>query len=137
MDRALGSGTVAGALREAACTVEVHDRHFHQAAKDADWLREVGRRGWVVLTKDRHIRTRRNELVTLLSAGVGAFVLTAADLGGAEMADAFVRALPRMRRIVTGQRRPFIARVSATGSVTLMVKGLPRWLRRQLRRQGD
>lgn len=133
MDRSLGTGTVAEALRQAGCNVEIHDRHFQQAAKDADWLREVGHRGWIVLTKDRHIRTRRNELIALLSAGVGAFVLTASDLSGTEMAAAFVRALPRMRRIVIGQTRPFIAQVSAGGTVTLIVKGAPRWLRRQLR----
>jgi hypothetical protein len=35
VDRALGTGTVAGALRNGGCNVEIHDQHFHQAAKDA------------------------------------------------------------------------------------------------------
>ena len=138
MDRALGTGTVAEALRRAGCAVEIHDRHFPEAAKDTEWLPEVGRRRWVVLTKDHHIRTRQNELVALLSANVAAFVLTAADLTGSEMAEAFVRALPKMRRMLTGQPRPFIARISLGGSVTLIVRGMPRWLRKQLNRQdGD
>lgn len=135
MDRALGTGTVAEALRRAGCAVEIHDQHFAQAAKDTEWLPEVGRRRWVVLTKDHHIRTRQNELVALLSANVAAFVLTAADLTGPEMAEAFVRALPKMRRTLTGQPRPFIARISRGGSVTLIVRGMPRWLRKQLNRQ--
>jgi hypothetical protein len=118
------------------CTVEIHDTYFRQAAKDTEWLPEVGRRGWVVLTKDHHIRTRQNELVSLLAAGVAAFVLTAGDLNGSEMAEAFVRALPRMRRMLVGQPRPFIARVSPQGTVRLIVRGMPRWLRKQLRRQG-
>jgi hypothetical protein len=59
---------VAEALRAAGCTVEIHDRHFAQDAKDAEWLPEVGRRGWVVLTKDRHIRTRQSELIKLAFA---------------------------------------------------------------------
>jgi hypothetical protein len=89
VDRALGTRTVADALRERGCRVEIHDQHFSQAAKDAEWLPEVGRRSWVLLTKDRHIRTRQNELVSLLAAGVGAFVLTAGDLSGPEMAHLF------------------------------------------------
>jgi hypothetical protein len=89
----------------------------------------------VVLTKDHHIRTRQNELVALLSANVAAFVLTAADLTGPEMAEAFVRALPKMRRTLIGQPRPFVARISRGGSVTLIVRGMPRWLRKQLNRQ--
>lgn len=136
MDRALGTGTIADALRRAGGAVEIHDEHFAQAAKDTDWLPEVGRRRWVVLTKDHHIRTRQNELVALLSAGVAAFVLTTGDLTGPEMAKVFVRALPRMRRMLVGQPRPFIARVSAAGSVTLIVRGIPLWLRRQLHREG-
>jgi hypothetical protein len=77
VDRALGTLTVAEALRASGCKVEIHDRHFAQDAKDAEWLPEVGSRGWVVLTKDRHIRTRQSELIALLGAGVAAFVLMA------------------------------------------------------------
>lgn len=135
MDRALGTGAVARAMRVAGSAVEIHDQHFPQGAKDTEWLTEVGRRGWVVLTKDHHIRTRQNELVALLSAGVAAFVLTAADLTGPEMAEAFVRALPRMRRMLVGQPRPFVARVSGSGQVTLVVRRVPRWLVRRLARE--
>ena len=134
MDRALGTVIVAEALRGAGCAVEIHDHHFPQNAKDTDWLPEVGRRGWVVLTKDHHIRTRQNELIALLAAGVAAFVITAGDLSGPEMARAFVRAAPKMKRMLVGQPRPFIARVSPAGVVTLIVRNMPRWLRRQLRR---
>jgi predicted nuclease of predicted toxin-antitoxin system len=137
VDRALGTVTVAEALRRAGCAVEIHDRHFAQDARDAEWLPEVGRQGWVVLTKDHHIRTRQVELIALLSAGVAAFVLTAGDLSGPEMAQAFVRALPKMKRMLVGQPRPFIARVSPSGVVTLILRGLPRWLRRELRRRAD
>jgi hypothetical protein len=136
VDRALGTLTVAEALRASGCKVEIHDRHFAQDAKDAEWLPEVGSRGWVVLTKDRHIRTRQSELIALLGAGVAAFVLTAADLSGPEMARAFQRAVPRMRRILVGQPRPFVARVSPDGAVALLVRGMPRWLRREQRRAG-
>jgi predicted nuclease of predicted toxin-antitoxin system len=136
VDRALGTFTVAEALRVAGCRVEIHDRHFAQDARDSQWLPEVGRRGWVVLTKDHHIRTRRNELIALLVSGVATFVLTAGDLSGSDMAEAFVRALPKMKRVLVGQPRPFIARVSPGGAVTLIVRGMPRWLLRQVRRKG-
>jgi hypothetical protein len=136
VDRALGTITVAAALRSAGCTVEIHDQHFAPDAKDTEWLPEVGRRGWAVLTKDHHIRTRQSELVALLKAGVAAFVLTAGDLSGPEMAAAFVRALPKIKRMLVGEPRPFIARVSPAGVVTLIVRGIPRWLRRRMGREG-
>lgn len=128
---------VAEVLRRGGCNVEIHDQHFAVNARDAEWLPEVGRRGWVVLTKDRNIRSRQNELIALLAANVAAFVLTAGDLAGQDMADAYLRALPKMKRMLLGQPRPFIARVSQGGAVTLLVRGMPRWLRQQLRGEGQ
>ncbi|MEZ5614602.1 MAG: hypothetical protein R3E35_05245 [Rhodocyclaceae bacterium] len=56
IDRSLGRKQVAEAFREVGGTVEVHDNHFPQTTPDVDWLAEVGRRGWVVLSKDDRIR---------------------------------------------------------------------------------
>jgi hypothetical protein len=92
VDRALGTLTVAEALRLAGCRVEIHDRHFAQDARYADWLAAVGRRGWVVLTKDHHIRTRQSELIALLAAGVAADRRArslGAGLQGAALADRY------------------------------------------------
>lgn len=61
IDRSLGRKYVAEALRTAGATVEVHDDHFPQTTPDVDWLAEVGRRGWVVLSKDERIRRNRIE----------------------------------------------------------------------------
>ena len=44
------------ALRAAGAQVEIHDDNFPQGALDVEWLPEVGRRGWVLLPKDREIR---------------------------------------------------------------------------------
>ena len=72
-------------------TVEIHDDHFSPDAKDEDWLVEVGKRGWIVLTKDDRIRYRVTERTALTSSRVRAFVLTSSQLQGTEMAAAFVK----------------------------------------------
>src|SRR6266508_235906 len=76
IDRALGRKIVAQALRQIGETVEIHDDHFAPDAKDEDWLFEVGKRGWIVLTKDDRIRYRVTERTAIVSARVRAFVLT-------------------------------------------------------------
>jgi PIN like domain len=111
---------VAEALREIGETVEIHDDHFAPDAKDEDWLAEVGKLGWVVLTKDDRIRYRATERMALLSARVRAFVLTSSQLQGAEMAAAFVKALPRIKRLIANHAPPFIGRVSRAGNVALL-----------------
>jgi len=120
LDRSLGRKIVAQALRELGETVEIHDDHFLPDAKDEDWLLEVGKRGWIVLTKDDRIRYRATERMAIASAKVRAFVLTSTQLQGTEMAAAFIKALPRIKRLVASHAPPFIARVSRTGKVSLL-----------------
>lgn len=55
VDRSLGKGVV-NALRDAGARVEFHDDHFSQDAEDVEWIPKVSENGWVILTKDKHIR---------------------------------------------------------------------------------
>ena len=64
LDRSLGKHIVANALRQAGAVVKLHDDHFPQDARDEEWLREVGRREWIVLTKDSRIRHRAHERIS-------------------------------------------------------------------------
>ena len=121
VDRSLGNKVVAGALRAAGARVEIHDDHFSTTALDEVWLDEVGRRGWVVLTKDRAIRYRAPALAAIRGSGVRLFVLTAGDLQGGEMADVFARALVRITTVARREPAPFIARVTRTGAVSLLL----------------
>lgn len=121
IDRSLGRKIIAGALRKAGEDVQVHDDHFPPDARDEEWLAEIGKRGWIALSKDTRIRYRANELKALRAAKVCAFVLTArGDLQGKEIAAIFVKALPAMKRLVAKTRPPFIAHVSRDGSVRLV-----------------
>jgi predicted nuclease of predicted toxin-antitoxin system len=121
VDRSLGKKIVAGALRQAGAQVEIHDDHFAPDAPDEDWLREAGQRRWVVLTKDRGIRYRAPALAAIRLAPVRMFVLTAGDLQGPEMAAILVKALPRIVRVASGQPAPFIAKVTKSGVVSVLV----------------
>jgi hypothetical protein len=56
-----------------------------------------------------------------MQAGVRAFVLVAGNLSGQEMAAVFVKALPAIRRFVTNRQAPFIARVTRSGAVSMLV----------------
>ena len=76
-------------------------------------------RTWIVLTKDDRIRYRVTERTALASARVRAFVRTSSQLLGTEMATAFVKALPRMKRLIANHTPPFIGRVQEMGSLAI------------------
>jgi hypothetical protein len=120
VDRSLGGSFVAKALREAGQHVVAHDDEFEPNARDVDWLRVVGKRGWVVLTKDARIRTNGLEREALLFANVAAFILGRGDMKGPQMAVAFLSALPRMTKVLHRWDVPIIATVTAVGGVSVL-----------------
>jgi predicted nuclease of predicted toxin-antitoxin system len=117
VDRSLGKYVVAQALRSKGAKVEVHDDHFLPDATDEEWLATVGRKGWVVLTKDNRLRYHSREKATLLRWRVRAFILTARDLKGEEIARAFVAALPRIEKFLERHTKACIVAVSRDGTL--------------------
>lgn len=120
IDRALGRNIIANRLRAEGARVEIHDEHFGQACVDEEWLTEVGKRGWVVLTKDKHFQRRELEISAIANANVRVFQLTAGNIQGNEMAEVFSKALPKIQRLASNNPAPFVARVSRTGVVQLV-----------------
>jgi hypothetical protein len=94
IDRSLGTEPIRTELVNTGLVVEIHDDHFARDEEDRVWLRTVGERGWVVLTKDQRLRYRPLEIAALRASKARVFVLTAGNLRGIEIAGGFVTALP-------------------------------------------
>lgn len=118
MGRALGRRLVAEGVR-----VVLHDDEFSQGTLDQDWLPVVGEHGWIVLTKDLRLRYHALEKEALIAAGVRAFGFTSGNMSGVEMADAIVKALPKMRSLLAKHRKAFVARITATSDVAILLQG--------------
>ena len=112
IDRSLGKQIIATALRAAGFQVEVHDDHFSPDARDQEWLTEVGRKGWIVLTKDKKIKHRALELAAVVAVNARVFTLAAGGVQGSEMANIFVKAMPKIRSYVDANDPPYIIRVT-------------------------
>ena len=102
-------------------TVHLHDDHFPQNADDELWLTEVGKRGWIVLTKDKWIRRRALERDALLAAKLKAFCFMSGNVSFDDMAKIIVDALPAIRKVVETNNRPFIAGIYRDGAVRLIL----------------
>ena len=119
IDRSLGVEPIRTALVEAGLDVEIHDDHFVRDEEDRVWLQAVGKRGWVIFTKDQRLRYRPMEIGALRASKARVFVLTAGNLRGSEIAAVFLRALPQLCRILHSKPGPFLARLSQSGCVTI------------------
>ena len=118
IDRSLGIEPIRTELVNAGLAVEIHDDHFARDEEDRVWLRTVGERGWVVLTKDQRLRYRPLEIAALRASKARVFVLTAGNLRGIEIAAVFLTALTRICKVLHSLPGPFVARVSQLGHVT-------------------
>lgn len=89
---------------------------FPTDTKDTVWLEAAGRRGWLVVTHDKKIRTRPGERRAIEEHGVGCFILGyKQDLKKQEIAEIVLSALDRMEEIFGRTRRPFIYTISKDG----------------------
>lgn len=97
-------------LRESGLRVERHADHFAPDCPDAEWLREVARRGWIALTHDRRIRYKPNELAAIVRHRASLLVIIG-DAPYATLARAFVSTSDRVFEFVAAHQPPVIGKV--------------------------
>lgn len=117
VDRSLGRQIVVEGLRAAGETAHAHDDFFARGTPDGTWLSGVGRRRWVVLTKDKDIRRNALEYRAVLEAKAACFMLGRGDLSAPTMTTVFVRALPLIRRALRRFHVPLAASLSVGGHI--------------------
>jgi len=101
----------------------MHRDYFADNADDVDWLPEVARKGWVILTKDQFNWLERQAII---NAGGRAFLLIPGRLPGAEQVAIICGALRRMLRLLKATPAPFVAKIYRSGEVALMPTKSPR-----------
>lgn len=116
VDRCLGR-RVFNALKQAGLTVKFHDDEFAPNALDIEWLPEVGRQGWIVLTKDQAIGRNTIERIAVASSNVRLFMLNRQDFTGDQMIEIFCKAIGAMQNFIRKHPAPFIAKVNRAGEV--------------------
>ena len=119
IDKCLGAIVVPDALRAYGLNVERKTDHFPPDTPDTDWLPVVGKKGWIILTKDNQIRHNYLEIVGLLRSGTASFILSAGNFTGQEMANAYIQAMPDITRMIAKFSPPFVATVSKFGNARL------------------
>ena len=84
-------------------------------------VRRGGRRGWVVLAKDKAVRRNALELAAILAGDVACFSLGHGNLKAEQMAQAFVAARPSMEKALRRYDPPMTASVTSTGHVSILM----------------
>jgi len=121
LDHQIGRYVVAEILRATGAAVEVHLDHFAGDAPDIEWIPEVARRGWVLITKDQHIRRNPLERAAYEAAKLRGFVVTGKDMTAGELGELLSRCLSGMVRRAAGRPGPLLFAISRGGVFSKLV----------------
>jgi predicted nuclease of predicted toxin-antitoxin system len=115
IDRCAWSRLLGEALEQLGVPYVAHHQRFSPDAPDEVWLEAAGREGWVVLTRDQHIRRRPAELEAFREHKVIVFVLTAGNASAAETADLLTHLYDKIQRLATQAIPPVMYNVTRSG----------------------
>lgn len=105
IDRCARSGAMRKALLDAGIPFVAHDDLFADDCPDAEWLRAIKGKGWIVITRDDNIRRKANEQKAFREAGLFVFVLASGNAPAVEHAALVVELYPAFIRH-TGKTKP-------------------------------
>jgi hypothetical protein len=120
VDRSLGV-KLAGDLQALGFVVHrlepVYGAERAPVVEDTEWLNDAGRLGWLVLTKDKRIRSNRLERERIVAAGARVVCLTSGSLTGDRQRAIVI--IHHIHRIVARGARPgpFVYALSERGLV--------------------
>lgn len=77
---------------------------------------------WVIITKDRHIKSNQIEIESLIRASAACCNIISAEMTGPAMASALLRAMGDIKRVLRKLDRPFVANVTRAGRVDVLLR---------------
>lgn len=118
IDRCAWSRRLGEALRSAGIPFIAHHEKFEPACPDEEWLEVAGNAGWIVLTRDKAIRRKANELRAFCEHKVIAFALASGNASAEDTAQLVVALYPRFLRKVQCAKPPAMFSVTLVGTIS-------------------
>ncbi len=78
----------------------------------------AGREGWIVLTRDKNIRRKPNELQAFKANRVAAIVLSSGQASAADTADLVTRLYPKLMRKLQNTKPPVMFAITLLGNIS-------------------
>lgn len=105
------------ALRNAGIPFIAHHERFADNLADEGWLSVAGTEGWIVITRDKNIRRKSNEIKAYRDNNVVAFVLASGNASAEDTARLVVSLYPKMLRKARSSTPPAMFSVTLAGGI--------------------
>ncbi|MBX6334307.1 hypothetical protein IRY61_03145 [Candidatus Saccharibacteria bacterium] len=120
IDRCAWTRTLEEALKEHDIPFVAHKDIFAQDCPDDEWLRGVAERGWIVVTRDKNIRRKANELRAFRESGLHVFVLASGNASAEDHATLIIELYPKFLAKAHTTSPPAMFSVSLGRSISLI-----------------
>lgn len=121
IDRCAWSNRLGEALKDAGITFIPHHDKFLPNCPDDEWLPVVGKEKWIVITRDKNIRRKPNELQAFKENNVIAIVLSSgsgSQASASDTAELLVRLYPKLMRKIQAAKPPIMLTVTLMGTIS-------------------
>lgn len=105
------------ALRKAGIPFVAHHDRFAGNLPDEDWLAVAGAAGWIVITRDKNIRRKPNEIKAYRDHKVVAFVLASGNASAEATARLVIDLYPKILRRAKAANPPAMFSVTLAGGI--------------------
>lgn len=120
IDRSIPKG-VAEALKKVRDDVFWFEDQFSHDTKDVEWLPFAGANQWLVIVRDKKIRTRPGERRVLIEHNVGCFIVSQKrNLTRWEYLKLLAATLDKMEEFFATTPRPFMCKIDTSGKLSLV-----------------
>ena len=131
-DRDLSTKVFPGELAAKGIHVERHADHFTQDAPDAEWIPEVAKRGWVIVSANTDMTRRSLEVDAIMRSGARVLLLVGGHQPVRVLAQNFINTRTRIERYLQRREGALIVKVSRPSGESAVAKGEPGHVRLHL-----
>ena len=110
------SHSLANGMRAFGEDVDHLKDHLPEDTPDREWLKYIGEKEYILITRDDNIRRNPAELKSLKDYSVGAFFLGGKNRTRWQLIQQLVRNWPRIKKFAAKQSKPFAFRIPPTGT---------------------
>lgn len=97
-------------LKAGGLKVEIHDNHFSDDTEDVEWFREIGKKGWIVISHNYKQRTVPYEVDTWMNSRIRGFYVKG-HLPFQDMARNVVAVKHKLVKFLNKYDHPFMAKI--------------------------
>lgn len=119
LDETNDSNVLVEALRAYGFKVKRHSEYFSKGTEDEQWLPVVGRKGWLILSRDSQWKYNDVEKAALAHEKARAFIISEGKnkMSDEAIAEAVFKAKNVISKLVKNTPPPFTAKIYRDGSV--------------------